>query len=67
MALTDLPEQDSITAVIMEEPADDLRWDELFSRSPDLFAQLAAIVMAEHHAGKTQGNHSFPPPMEGKL
>jgi hypothetical protein len=47
-------EQDSIAAMILEELADDLRWDESFSRSPDLLAQLAASAMAEHDAGKTQ-------------
>lgn len=47
-------EQDSIAAMIFEEIDDDLRWDESFSRSPDILAQLAASAMAEHHAGKTQ-------------
>jgi hypothetical protein len=47
-------EQDSIAAMILEELADDLRWDKLFSRSPDLLAQLAATAMTEHHASKTQ-------------
>jgi hypothetical protein len=45
-------EQDSIAAMILEELQDDLHWDESFSRSPDLLAQLAATAMAEHHAGK---------------
>jgi hypothetical protein len=47
-------EQDSIAAMILEELEDELRWDESFSRSPDILAQLAASAMAEHHAGKTQ-------------
>jgi hypothetical protein len=47
-------EQDSIATMILEELEDDLRWDESFSSSPDILAQLAATAMAEHHAGKTQ-------------
>lgn len=33
---------------------DDMRWDQSFSRSPDVLAKLAATAMAEYHAGKTQ-------------
>jgi len=47
-------EQDAIAAMILEELEDDLRWDEVFSRSPDTLAQLATSAMAEYHAGKTQ-------------
>jgi GAF domain-containing protein len=47
-------EQDSIAALIIEELEEDSRWDESFSRSPDLLAQLAAEAMKEHRAGKTQ-------------
>ncbi len=39
-------EQDSI--------ADDLCWDESFSRSLDILAQMATSAMAEHHTDKTQ-------------
>ena len=46
--------QDSIAALILEEIEDDNRWDESFSRSPDLLAKLASEAMAEHRAGKTQ-------------
>jgi hypothetical protein len=49
-----ISEQDSIAALILEELEDDNRWDESFSRSPDLLAKLAAEAMAEHRAGKTQ-------------
>ncbi len=38
----------------MEELEDDRRWDEAFSRSPEVLAQPAASAMAEYHAGKTQ-------------
>ncbi|MEA5509052.1 hypothetical protein VB715_04675 [Crocosphaera sp. UHCC 0190] len=47
-------EQDAIAAMILEEIEDDRRWDESFSRSPDILAKLAASAMAEYHAGKTQ-------------
>jgi hypothetical protein len=51
-------EQDSMAAMILEELEDELRWDESFSRSPDILAQLAASAMAEYHAGKTQDLNS---------
>jgi hypothetical protein len=47
-------EQDAIAAMILEELENEIRWDEAFSRSPDVLAQLAASAMAEYHAGKTQ-------------
>lgn len=47
-------EQDAIAALIMAELEDDRRWDEAFSRSPEVLAQLAATAMAKYHAGKTQ-------------
>ncbi|MBE9227131.1 hypothetical protein IQ264_17010 [Phormidium sp. LEGE 05292] len=47
-------EQDAIAAMILEELEDDRRWDESFSRSPDILAKLAATALAEYHAGKTQ-------------
>jgi len=47
-------EQDAIAAMILAELEDDRHWDESFSRSPDMLAKLAALAMAEYHAGKTQ-------------
>ena len=47
-------EQDAIAAMVLEEIEDDRRWDESFSRSPDILAKLAASAMAEYRAGKTQ-------------
>ncbi|MEG4110205.1 hypothetical protein [Microcoleus sp. S13_C5] len=46
----------SSKAVLLSESdsADDMRWDQAFSRSPDALAKLAATAMAEYHAGKTQ-------------
>lgn len=47
-------EQNAIAAMILEELEDERRWDELFARSPNLLAKLAAEAMAEHRAGATQ-------------
>lgn len=47
-------EQDAIASMILEELEDELRWDKSFSHSPDTLAQLAALAIAEYHAGKTQ-------------
>jgi hypothetical protein len=47
-------EQDAIAAMILEEIEDDRRWDESFSRSPNILAKLAASAMAEYRAGQTQ-------------
>ena len=47
-------EQDAIAAMILEEIEDDRRWDESFSRSPNVLAKLAVSAMAEYRAGKTQ-------------
>jgi hypothetical protein len=54
--LKNLPasEQDAVASIILEELEDDRRWDEAFSRSPDVLAKLAATAMAEYRAGKTQ-------------
>ncbi|NJK63933.1 MAG: hypothetical protein HC921_15725 [Synechococcaceae cyanobacterium SM2_3_1] len=47
-------EQDVIAAMIWEEIEDDRRWDESFSRSPNILAKLAASAMAEYREGQTQ-------------
>ena len=47
-------EQKAIAAMILEEIENDRRWDESFSRSPNILAKLAASAMAEYRAGKTQ-------------
>jgi hypothetical protein len=40
-------EQDAIAAIILEELADDRRWDEAFARSEDRLAQLAQKVRGD--------------------
>jgi hypothetical protein len=47
-------QQDAIATMILEELEDEHRWDESFTRSPDLLCKLAAEAMAEYRAGKTQ-------------
>ena len=47
-------EQNAIASLILEELEDEQRWDDSFSRSPDVLAKLAASAMAEYHAGETQ-------------
>jgi hypothetical protein len=47
-------QQDAIATLILEELADDQRWDESFGRSSDLLAKLASEAMVEYRAGKTQ-------------
>lgn len=47
-------EQDAIASIILEEIEMERRWDESFSRSPNVLAKLAASAMAEYRAGKTQ-------------
>ncbi|MEG3840370.1 hypothetical protein [Microcoleus sp. herbarium14] len=47
-------EQNAIASIILDEIEDERRWDEAFSRSPDILAKLAASAMVEYRAGKTQ-------------
>ena len=47
-------EQNAIASMILDEIEDEQRWDEAFSRSPDILAKLAASAMAEYRSGKTQ-------------
>jgi hypothetical protein len=47
-------EQDALGRALLEEIASERRWEELFSRSADLLAELADQALAEHRAGRTQ-------------
>ena len=47
-------EQDAISAMILEELEDEIRWDEAFARSKDALAKLATEAIAEYRAGKTK-------------
>ncbi len=54
--LTRLPEadQDAVGAWILAELESERRWDDLFARSPDLLAEMAAEAIREDEAGLTQ-------------
>jgi hypothetical protein len=51
-----LPEadQDAIAAIILDEIADERRWDQSFSRSQDELAKLAVRVREDIRAGKVK-------------
>lgn len=46
------PEQDAIAALILDELADERRWQESFARSHDHLARLAAKVREDIRAGR---------------
>lgn len=46
-------EQDWIAALILDELADEHRWDAKFARSQDQLTQLARKVRADIQAGRT--------------
>ncbi len=47
-------EQDAFARWMLYELQSEQRWTELFARSPNLLARLAAEAMAEHQAGLTE-------------
>ncbi|MBP1467373.1 hypothetical protein EYB53_016795 [Candidatus Chloroploca sp. M-50] len=47
-------QQDAIAALILEELADDARWDQAFAQSSDALARLAQKARAEQQAGKAK-------------
>ena len=54
--LQKLPEagQDAIAAMILEEIADEARWDQAFARSGDQLARLAERVREDIRAGRVK-------------
>lgn len=46
-------EQDALAALILADLEDERRWNEAFSNSQDLLAELAAEARAEYRAGRT--------------
>jgi hypothetical protein len=48
----DPAEQDAIAALILDELADEQRWDQAFARSEDRLARLAEKVRADIAAGR---------------
>ena len=47
-------DQDSIAALILEELADERRWESSFAKSPDVLGRLAQEALADYKAGKTR-------------
>lgn len=47
-------EQDAIASLILDELADDRRWDESFARTQDQLAELAARGREAMRAGKVR-------------
>jgi len=47
-------EQDAIPAIILEEFADEKRWQEKFAESHDVLSTLAAKAKADIQAGKVR-------------
>jgi hypothetical protein len=47
-------EQDAVAAGLIAELESERRWQELFDRSPDTLAKLAAKALVEHEAGLTE-------------
>ena len=46
-------EQDALAALILADLEDERRWNESFSNTQDLLAELAAEARAEHQSGRT--------------
>jgi hypothetical protein len=47
-------EQDAIAAIILDELADEQRWDESFAQSEDRLAKIADKVRADIAAGRVR-------------
>ena len=47
-------DQDVVAAIILDEIADEQRWNDAFARSQDKLAQLAEKVRADIRAGKVK-------------
>ena len=47
-------EQDSLAAILMEEMADEARWDKSFAESQDALEKLAKEALEEHRRGETR-------------
>lgn len=47
-------QQDAIAALILEELADEAKWDRAFAQSADALARLADKVRAEKRAGNVK-------------
>ena len=48
------PDQDAIAAIILDELADERRWDEAFARSQEQLGRLADRVRQDIRAGRVR-------------
>ncbi|MGL6095795.1 MAG: hypothetical protein ACRC7O_08385 [Fimbriiglobus sp.] len=53
-ALLPSADQDALAARILDEIADDRRWDESFARSQPLLEKLANAALEDRRAGRTR-------------
>jgi hypothetical protein len=47
-------DQDALASRILEELADEQKWDESFRASADALSRLADEALAEHRSGRTE-------------
>lgn len=47
-------EQDRLARIILDDIESDRRWDELFAKSQDMLAEMAAEAKADFEAGRTE-------------
>jgi len=48
------PEQDAVAALVLDELADEQRWNETFARSQETLARMAARARDDVRAGRVQ-------------
>lgn len=49
------PEQNAVAEWLLEELASERRWEEAFSASSDILAELADEALEEHRQGRSEG------------
>ena len=47
-------DQDAFAKMLLAELDSEARWADLFARSPDRLAEMAAEAVADHRAGRTR-------------
>ncbi len=52
-AKSSVEHQNFLAHFIMEDIAEEKKWDELFAKHPEILERLAEQALAEHRAGKT--------------
>lgn len=52
-------DQDFVAQIVLDELADEARWQEKFARRPDVLERLADEALAEHARGESQSVDKF--------